>query len=128
MENAIGKQLLQEQVRLQDYYERVATLRDKFREEDKVLASLKHKIAKEQQLKSRRKYLSSLIDDVRLRKGEQDYKLTKTEDELLFHFSELLKNKYKIEQLLGSNEDEILSKQQTHLSSEIDIVINFNSQ
>ncbi|XP_044263660.1 TBC1 domain family member 31 [Tribolium madens] len=127
MENAIRKQLLEEQTRLQEYYERVANLRDKFREEDKVLASLRTKIAKEQQLKSRRKYLSSIMDDVRFRKGEKDYTLTKVEDELLVHYSELLKNKYRIEKLLNSEEIATSTKipideQQQQLSSEIDRV------
>ncbi|EFA06627.1 TBC1 domain family member 31 [Tribolium castaneum] len=127
MERAIRNQLLEEQTRVQEYYERVANLREKFHQEDKILASLRHQIAKEQQLKSRRKYLSSIMDDVRFRKGEKGYALTKTEDELLFHYAELLKNKYKIEKLL--NTDEVVTstklsvdQQQEQLSNEINFV------
>jgi hypothetical protein len=130
MENAIRKQLLDEQERVQTYYERVAALRQKFLEEDKVLASLKTKIAKEQQLESRRKYLSSLLEDVKFKKRDKDYALTKVEDQLLSQYSELLKNKYKIERLLRqdylptstkiSDEPSVLDKQQEVLAEEID--------
>jgi hypothetical protein len=132
MENAIRKQLLDEQERVQTYYERVAALRQKFLEEDKVLASLKTKIAKEQQLESRRKYLSSLLEDVKFKKRDKDYALTKVEDQLLSQYSELLKNKYKIERLLRqdylptstkiSDEPSVLDKQQEVLAEEIDYV------
>lgn len=126
MENAIRRQLTEEQTRLHNYYERVANLRQHFLQEDEILTSLRNKIAKEQQRKSRRKYLSSILADVRFRKSENDYNLTKTEDDLLFHYSELLKHKYKLEKLLPDDEiltstrlTDVFSKQQEQLAEEV---------
>ena len=125
MENAIRKQLLEEQDRVQTHYERIAKLREQFNAEDKVVASLKNKIAKEEQKKSRQKYLNSLLNDVSFQKKEKDYELTKVEDELLRNYSQLLKNKYKIEKLLpegtstSTTPASTIDKHQQDLANEI---------
>ncbi|RZC41989.1 TBC1 domain family member 31 [Asbolus verrucosus] len=137
MENAVKKQLLEEQERVHNFYERMAQLRQKFREEDKVLGSLRNKIARGQQIKNRERYLSSLCDDVKLNRREKDYAMTKVEDELLYHYSELLRNKHKIEKLLGEEEvlfstktstepSSIFLKQQQELSDEISLLKRTN--
>ncbi|XP_063908067.1 TBC1 domain family member 31 [Zophobas morio] len=132
MENAIRKQLLEEQDRVQTHYERIAKLREQFNAEDKVVASLKNKIAKEEQKKSRQKYLNSLLNDVSFQKKEKDYELTKVEDELLRNYSQLLKNKYKIEKLLpdgtstSTTPASTIDKHQQDLANEIRTVSSFD--
>lgn len=115
MQKEIKKKLLHQQEHIKTKYKHLSDLRQKYREEEERVDLLKRKIFNKNKSRTERKLLESVLDDMKMDKMETDYTMEKAEDELLFRFSELYRNRLKAEQ---SNEEQSIYQSPTNGYSE----------
>lgn len=89
---------------MQEHYERLAVLRQKFRDEDATLLPLMQNIKKMHDIQNETKYLETVLQDTQINSRKKNYRHIKEEDKLMFYYFELLKNKYMMEQLFDETD------------------------